>query len=94
MGKLRAANNERDEYVLYDNGESYDSKDKTDLNLRAEHGAFTYRYEMCNVGNIRKMKIMFPQLDYNPSDKNNMFTCKPFQPESEKETLLSTFHQN
>ena len=68
MGKLRASNKERDEYVLYDNGESYDSKEKTDTNTRAEHGAFTYRYEMCNVGNIRKMKILFPQINYNPSD--------------------------
>ena len=62
LGKLRAINNEKDKYVLYDNGDAWDSKElePNQHNLRKEHGAFVYRYEMCNVGNIRKMKIMFP----------------------------------
>jgi len=65
LGKLRAINNEKDKYVLYDNGDAWDSKElePNHQNLRKEHGAFVYRYEMCNVGNIRKMKIMFPQLN-------------------------------
>ena len=64
LGKLRALNNERDKYVLYDNGESYDSKtvSANKANLRKELGAFMFRYELCQVGNIRKMKILMPQL--------------------------------
>ena len=30
--------------------------------MRKEHGAFVYRYEPCNVGNIRKMIIIFPAI--------------------------------
>lgn len=62
MGKLRAVDNERDKYVLYDNGESFESKkllgDKT--NLRRELAVFLFRYELCNVGNIRKMRVILP----------------------------------
>eukprot|EP00356_Strombidium_inclinatum_P001049 CAMPEP_0170511086 /NCGR_PEP_ID=MMETSP0208-20121228/66109_1 /TAXON_ID=197538 /ORGANISM="Strombidium inclinatum, Strain S3" /LENGTH=152 /DNA_ID=CAMNT_0010794591 /DNA_START=2953 /DNA_END=3411 /DNA_ORIENTATION=+ len=64
LGKLRAVDNEKDKYVLYDNGESYDSKKLNfDLsNLRREMGSFLFRYELCNVGNIRKMRVMLPQI--------------------------------
>ena len=62
LGKLRAANNEKDKYVLYDNGESWDSKTLAfnNQNLRREYGAFMFRYELCNVGNIRKMRVVLP----------------------------------
>jgi hypothetical protein len=30
--------------------------------IRNEQGAFVYRYEPCNVGNIRKMIILLPVL--------------------------------
>ena len=30
--------------------------------IRKEHGAFLYKYEPCNVGNIRKMIIIYPQI--------------------------------
>jgi len=61
LGKLRA-NNEHDRFVLYDNGENFEKKGIQFKNLRREHGAFIYRYEPCNVGNIRKMIILFPAI--------------------------------
>ena len=62
LGKLRA-NPEGDKYILYDNGENFTkisqhSKDK----IRTEHGIYSYRYEPCNVGNIRKMIVIVPAL--------------------------------
>ena len=27
-----------------------------------EHGCFVYRYEPCNVGNIRKMLVLLPAI--------------------------------
>jgi hypothetical protein len=54
LGKLRATNGDRDQYVLYD------SADKKE---RKEHGAFNFKYEMCNVGNIRKLKVILPNLE-------------------------------
>ena len=64
LGKLRALNNERDKYALYDNGEAINSKQvaRNKHNLRKEMGAFSFRYELCQVGNIRKMKLLLPQL--------------------------------
>jgi len=61
LGKLRA-NNDHDNFVLYDNGENFNNKGVQFKNLRREHGAFIYRYEPCNVGNIRKMVILFPSI--------------------------------
>jgi hypothetical protein len=62
LGKLRA-NPEGDKYILYDNGENY-SKAATYAadKIRCEHGVFQYRYEPCNVGNIRKMIVVVPIL--------------------------------
>ena len=31
--------------------------------VRTEHGCFMYRYEPCNVGNIRKMVIVLPMVN-------------------------------
>ena len=64
LGKLRAANSEKDKYVLYDNGESYDHKEVYDsaIHYRQEYGAFMFRYELCNVGNIRKMRVIMPNI--------------------------------
>jgi hypothetical protein len=61
---LRAANSEKDKYVLYDNGESYENlkMDFDNSNLRQEYGAFMFRYELCNVGNIRKMRVIMPNI--------------------------------
>jgi hypothetical protein len=57
-------NSAKDKYVLYDNGESYENSKVQfeDINIRQEYGAFMFRYELCNVGNIRKMKILMPQI--------------------------------
>lgn len=98
LGKLRAINNERDHYVLYDNGEA-PSTTNHDHFLRAEHGAFIYRYEMCNVGNIRKMKIMLPQLNYNLEQDINTtddghFTIDNYKPKTEAETFMTIFEKN
>jgi len=30
--------------------------------LRCEHATFIYRYEPCNVGNIRKMVVLIPEV--------------------------------
>lgn len=66
IGKLRA-NKDGDKYVLYDNGENLDKVNEMPLDkIRVEHGAFFFRYEPCNVGNIRKMIIMLPALDSEP----------------------------
>ena len=64
LGKLRAANSEKDKYVLYDNGESHENQKNIydNVNLRREYGAFMFRYELCNVGNIRKMKVIMPNI--------------------------------
>ena len=73
LGKLRATTNENDKFVLYDNGENPTLKGAQFKNLRKEHGAFIYRYEPCNVGNIRKMIIIFPAItciNINPNKKD------------------------
>eukprot|EP00347_Sterkiella_histriomuscorum_P007966 403346884 len=62
LGKLRA-NPEGDKYVLYDNGENYTKASHSQQEkIRNEHGVFQYRYEPCNVGNIRKMVVVVPIL--------------------------------
>ena len=60
LGKLRA-NKDKDRFILYDNGENYEKKSSYQVSqLRTEYGAFLYRYEPCNVGNIRKMVVLLP----------------------------------
>jgi len=60
LGKLRA-NKERDKFVLYDNGENFEKLSTFQMSqVRMELGCFMYRYEPCNVGNIRKMVILLP----------------------------------
>lgn len=62
LGKLRA-NPEGDKYVLYDSGENYTKASQFSADkIRNEHGVFQYRYEPCNVGNIRKMIVVLPIL--------------------------------
>jgi len=62
IGKLRA-NNENDKFTLYDNGENFNKLQTFQMSqLRTEHGSFIYRYEPCNVGNIRRMIIIFPNV--------------------------------
>jgi hypothetical protein len=72
LGKLRAITNDHDRFILYDNGENPNLKGAQFKTLRKEHGAFIYRYEPCNVGNIRKMSIIFPAIqciNLNPNRK-------------------------
>lgn len=47
-------------FTLYDQGDTYEQVKDNYLKLRCEHGTFMYRYEPCNVGNIRKMYIALP----------------------------------
>lgn len=50
--------------MLYNNGRSYESKSGKDTSsLRKEYGLFMFRYELCNIGNIRKMHILLPHLN-------------------------------
>ena len=62
LGKLRALNTDHDRFMLYDNGENYTKAGVQYKDLRKEQGCFMYRYEPCNVGNIRKMTIIVPAL--------------------------------
>ena len=39
--------------------------------LRKEYGAFVYNYANCDIGRLRKMKILFPALRYDDPDKQN-----------------------
>ena len=72
LGKLRA-NPEGDQYVLYDNGENYTKIGKyPNDQIRNEYGVFMFKYEPCNIGNIRKMVTILPQLIYTAiHDQNN-----------------------
>lgn len=73
LGKLRQLNSDKDKYILYDNGENYTqsgtSKPTLD-SLRSEHGLFMFRYELCQIGNIRKMKVLLPHLYKVPKENN------------------------
>ena len=62
LGKLRAMDNDADKFMLYDAGENFSRTATQFKNLRKEHGCFIYRYEPCNVGNIRKMTIVLPAI--------------------------------
>ncbi|CDW77632.1 tubby-related protein 1 [Stylonychia lemnae] len=72
LGKLRA-NPEGDQYILYDNGENFSKGSKFNQNqIRNEHGVFLFKYEPCNIGNIRKMVSILPSLIYTCiPDQNN-----------------------
>jgi len=60
LGKLRQ-NAECDKYVLYNNGENPKKLSSSNCDrVREEQGIFLYRYEPCNVGNIRKMITILP----------------------------------
>lgn len=66
LGKLRAGP-EGDRYILYNNGENPKKLSNTiGDKVREEHGVYMYRYEPCNVGNIRKMVVILPQLYQMP----------------------------
>ena len=60
LGKLRALET-NDKFILYDNGENFSKLSTFKMSqVRTEQGYFMYRYEPCNVGNIRKMVIVLP----------------------------------
>lgn len=65
IGKLRAADGELNTFVLYDAGENPKTKGIDYKNIRKEHGTFIYSYVPCNVGNIRKMRIIYPVVKYH-----------------------------
>lgn len=53
--------------MLYDAGENFTKVHQFPLEkIRNEQGVFIYRYEPCNVGNIRKMVVVLPTLIMNP----------------------------
>jgi hypothetical protein len=64
LGKLRAAGTgaDKNKFTLFDAGLNYLKQYKTESQLRREHGSFSFRYEPCNVGNIRKMIIILPSV--------------------------------
>jgi hypothetical protein len=60
LGKL-VGQGKRDKFTLYDAGQDPSKLSHYNMAaIRSEHGAFCYRYEPCNVGNIRKMLISIP----------------------------------
>lgn len=62
LGKLRAIG-DKDKFTLFDTGENFTKKiSSTRQQLRCEHGSFMYRYEPCNLGNIRKMLVIIPSI--------------------------------
>ena len=64
LGKLRAVDGLKNQYVLFNNGDNFVNPGFDKQNLRREFGSFTYRYEPCNIGNIRKMVVIFPSVNY------------------------------
>ena len=94
LGKLRAMDGDKNKFVLYDNGSNFQKKDNED-DYRQEHGTFIYRYEPCNVGNIRKMIIIFPSIIETPASERkepmglDLFKLIKCKPTNVKETLLS-----
>lgn len=71
-------------FVLYDNGQNYNRKGVAFRELRKEHGAFIFRYDPCNDGNIRKMFILFPSIQKIPLkdikegiESENVFNLNP-----------------
>ena len=80
VGKLRG-NPEGDKYMLYDKGENYTKVNQSPLyQIRNEDGAFMYRYEPCNVGNIRRMVVILPVLTTRSHNccLKNVFHEEPF----------------
>lgn len=78
VGKLRALET-NEKFILYDNGENYSKLSTFKMSqLRMEHGYFGYRYEPCNVGNIRKMLIVLPRVQpmLSQHDKEKYATIK------------------
>ena len=96
LGKLRATDKARAEFVLYDGGDSYTQPNCDYSNLRREYGAFTYKYEPCNIGNIRKMTVVFPPVMSvsQPKKDNDLFKFSDFRPTNASETLLFMHQHN
>jgi hypothetical protein len=95
MGKLRAVDGLKNQYVLFDNGESYVNPGFDKQNLRREMGSFTYRYEPCNIGNIRKMVVIYPAVacyKFKNSERDNknyeVYTFLDQRPRNNRETLM------
>ena len=98
MGKLRAVDGLKNQYVLFDDGESYVNPGFDKQNLRREFGSFTYRYEPCNIGNIRKMVVIYPAVTcykFKNSDRENkqyeVYTFLDQRPRNNRETLMQQY---
>ena len=63
MGKLKAVDGVKNLYVLYDSGSSYVNPGFDIKDLRREFGSFQFRYEPCNIGNIRQLTCIFPSIE-------------------------------
>ena len=74
---------EHHKYILYDNGESYtNQKNHNEENLRVEHAAFLFSYVPCNVGNIRKVTVLLPQIRIVDEDNNSVNNKKSIETRS------------
>jgi hypothetical protein len=74
IGKLRAMDNKKNKFILFDNGENYTKKNIQFRDLRTEQGLFTFRYDPSYDGNIRKMYIVLPAI------KKVSYSAKPNEP--------------
>ena len=60
IGKMRALETDHTKFILYDAGESFTKKGTCREDVRAEHGAFLYRFVPAQMGKMRKMDIIIP----------------------------------
>ena len=62
MGRLKTQG-KKEKFILYDtsNGSTQN----------CDHGCFHYRYEPCNVGNIRKMLVLLPNVVAEGEQQND-----------------------
>lgn len=57
--------------------------------LRTEQGYFMYRYEPCNVGNIRKMVIVFPGVEPEPNQMSEEIMIQYNEAKDQPETMYT-----
>lgn len=72
---MRACQNNKNQFVLYDAGENYQAKNVAYRDIRREFGLFMYRYDPSYDGNIRKMQIVLPavyNLDISKKKKKDL----------------------
>lgn len=98
MGKMKAVDGVKNLYVLHDSGQSFVNPGFDIRNLRREYGSFQFRYEPCNIGNIRQLTAIFPiveryQYQGTSQDQQHLdiYTTKEHRPLNYTESLLQCY---